>query len=45
MPALRGGMPQLHFVYDQSIEQGEHLSSLIDKAVAGSEDRGQGPED
>jgi ribosome-binding factor A len=27
-------MPQLHFVYDPSIERGAHLSELIDQAVA-----------
>lgn len=27
--------PQLHFVYDASIERGAHLSQLIDQAVAG----------
>jgi ribosome-binding factor A len=27
-------MPQLHFVHDESIAQGEHLSSLIEQAVA-----------
>ena len=27
-------MPQLHFVYDASVERGSHLSQLIDKAVA-----------
>lgn len=27
-------MPQLHFVYDPSIEHGAHLSQLIDQAVA-----------
>jgi ribosome-binding factor A len=27
-------MPQLHFVYDASVERGSHLSNLIDKAVA-----------
>ena len=26
--------PQLHFVYDPSIERGAHLSQLIDEAVA-----------
>jgi ribosome-binding factor A len=26
--------PQLHFFYDESIEKGEHLSSLIESAVA-----------
>ena len=26
-------LPALHFVYDQSIEQGEKLSALIDRAV------------
>jgi len=28
-------MPQLHFVYDESIRAGEHLSHLIDQAVEG----------
>ena len=27
-------MPQLHFVYDESIEYGKHLSDLIDQANA-----------
>ncbi|MGZ8257145.1 MAG: 30S ribosome-binding factor RbfA [Gallionella sp.] len=27
-------MPQLHFVFDASVERGSHLSQLIDKAVA-----------
>lgn len=27
-------IPQLHFVYDVSIERGSHLSQLIDNAVA-----------
>ena len=27
-------IPQLHFVYDESIERGSHLSQLIDQAVA-----------
>ena len=27
-------IPQLHFVYDESIERGARLSSLIDEAVA-----------
>ncbi len=26
-------LPQLHFVYDESIEKGSYLSSLIDKAI------------
>ncbi len=26
-------MPQLHFVYDESIARGEHLTGLIDQAV------------
>lgn len=26
--------PQLHFVYDPSIERGAHLSQLIDQAIA-----------
>ena len=28
-------MPELHFVYDESIRTGMHLSSLIDQAVEG----------
>ena len=28
-------MPQLHFVYDASVERGSRLSQLIDRAVAG----------
>ncbi len=31
--------PQLHFVYDESVERGAHLSQLIDQAVTG--DRGE----
>ena len=27
-------IPQLHFVYDASVERGAHLSQLIDQAVA-----------
>jgi len=27
-------IPQLHFVYDRSIERGIHLTSLIDEAIA-----------
>jgi ribosome-binding factor A len=27
--------PQLHFVYDESVERGAHLSELIERAVAG----------
>jgi ribosome-binding factor A len=27
-------IPQLHFVYDTSVERGAHLSQLIDQAVA-----------
>lgn len=26
--------PQLHFVYDASVERGSHLSQLIDQAIA-----------
>ncbi|MBI3902745.1 MAG: 30S ribosome-binding factor RbfA [Nitrosomonadales bacterium] len=32
--------PQLHFVYDASVERGAHLSQLIDQAVAS--DKGGG---
>lgn len=28
------GVPQLHFVYDESVERGVRLSQLIDQAVA-----------
>jgi len=28
------GVPQLHFVYDESVERGTRLSHLIDEAVA-----------
>ena len=28
-------IPELHFVYDKSIEEGQRLSALIEKAVAG----------
>ncbi|MGV6825614.1 MAG: 30S ribosome-binding factor RbfA [bacterium] len=27
-------VPQLHFVYDRSVEEGQRLSALIEKAVA-----------
>ena len=27
-------IPQLHFIYDSSVERGAHLSQLIDEAVA-----------
>ncbi|TXT24621.1 MAG: ribosome-binding factor A [Gallionellaceae bacterium] len=33
--------PQLHFVYDASVERGARLSQLIDRAVAG--DKGESP--
>jgi len=29
------GIPQLHFVYDESVERGARLSRLIDEAVGG----------
>jgi ribosome-binding factor A len=31
-------VPQLHFVYDESIEYGQHLSHLIDKVNPPSDD-------
>jgi len=34
-------MPQLHFIYDTSVEQGVRLSHLIDEAVAEDEGRKQ----
>src|SRR5512144_2291315 len=30
-------IPQLHFVYDASVERGAHLSKLIDNAIAEDE--------
>ena len=30
-------LPQLHFVYDESVEKGAHLSALIDRAVESDE--------
>ncbi len=32
-------LPQLHFVYDESIEKGAHLSALIEQAVASDKKR------
>jgi ribosome-binding factor A len=31
---LMRSVPQLHFVYDQSLDRGMHLSQLIDQAIA-----------
>ena len=31
-------MPQLHFVYDASVERGSNLSQLIDRAVASDQE-------
>ena len=30
---LLRSVPQLHFVYDESVERGMHLSQLIDRAI------------
>jgi len=35
---LLRSVPQLHFVHDESVLHGEHLSHLIDAAVAGQSD-------
>lgn len=32
-------LPELHFVYDRSVEEGSRLSQLIDKAVREDEER------
>ncbi|MFI4918691.1 MAG: 30S ribosome-binding factor RbfA [Legionellales bacterium] len=32
-------VPQLHFIYDESIEYGERLSRLIDKVVSAESDK------
>ena len=37
--------PQLHFVYDQSVEEGARLSKLIDDTVAADRRHAQDPED
>lgn len=37
-------MPQLHFVYDASVERGSHLSQLIDQAVASDKAHSDKPE-
>lgn len=34
-------IPELHFVFDASIERGAHLSQLIDTAVASDKSRGE----
>jgi ribosome-binding factor A len=37
--ALLRSVPQLHFVHDESVVRGEHLTHLIDQAVAGQSDQ------
>lgn len=37
-------MPQLHFVYDSSVERGSRLSQLIDEAVASDKAHSGKPE-
>jgi ribosome-binding factor A len=34
-------IPQLHFIYDESVERGVRLSQLIDAAVGGSDSAGK----
>lgn len=34
-------VPELRFQYDSSIEEGSHLSALIDKAVSGDRDKNE----
>ena len=36
-------IPQLHFVYDESVERGIRLSQLIDRAVGSANDGGEKP--
>ncbi|MBT8138030.1 MAG: 30S ribosome-binding factor RbfA [Gammaproteobacteria bacterium] len=38
-------VPQLHFEYDVSLEQGQRLRSLIDQAVADDRERAAGDEE
>lgn len=35
-------LPELHFAYDRSVEQGDRLSRLIDEAVKSDEDAARG---
>ena len=35
-------VPELHFTYDESVERGMHLSSLIEKAVRSDKDKSSG---
>ncbi len=35
--------PELHFVYDRSVEHGSYMSALIDKAVADDSQRSEPP--
>ncbi len=37
--------PQLHFVYDQSVEHGNRLSALIDQAVSSDRHAAQGDDE
>jgi ribosome-binding factor A len=37
-------MPVLHFVYDESVERGIHLSQLIDTAIRSETDSGTEPD-
>lgn len=38
-------IPQLHFIYDESIERGARLSALIEEAVATDEAKHKDPKD
>jgi ribosome-binding factor A len=40
--ALLRSVPQLHFVHDESVVRGEHLTHLIDEAVAGAHEEPEG---
>lgn len=35
------GVPNLHFVYDESVERGANLSALIDRARADDQDKNE----
>ncbi|MEN8174901.1 MAG: 30S ribosome-binding factor RbfA [Pseudomonadota bacterium] len=37
-------VPQLHFVYDRSVEEGERLEALIEEAVAGDAQSAEAPD-
>lgn len=37
--------PELHFVYDRSVENGSYMSALIDRTLADDDRRGESPDE